>query len=545
MSTYQQIPLDQVDPSPFQTRRFAHGAEDLQELAASIRELGVLEPVLVRPAGDRFELLAGERRTRAARLVDLETIPAIIREVDDDVALEVCITENLQRQDLHPLDEADAVALMLHRYAGDAAEVAARLGRSESFVARRSRLSSLAERWRRAIAREPGTCVVCGCTEDAACAGGCSWANNEMTRCSECSEDAELDLSGWGVTHLEAIARIAPEDQERLLDEMMQNEWHELRTDRWGEVPTAAEVAEIIDSSMRRLSAAPWGFKDAELVPEAGACSACPHRSFANPGLFDQDADARKDDRCLSPACWDRKAAAHLAATRQHLEAETGETPLELSTRHSGRPKGAEYLHNYRRSDEPKRGYKPAIVVDGHEAGMTIYVAPQRTGTTGDTENAPKTMKEKREGLRRRRYKLAIEKAQEALSASDECPGRDELLVIVAAIGTDMRYDYGDHAWWKNRAEHSDLPGSLTGLLEALEEPRDADLVGELLPLLWKRMLVPIILRRTNYHSGLDIDAAWAQLGAVCRLVDIDVDPLLEQATEEIPEPKSWAKEAA
>lgn len=91
VQTLQEIPLDQLEPSPYQTRRFTAGAQDLEELAESIRQFGVLEPVLVRPGTGEvpYQLLAGERRLRAARLAGLDAVPAIVRELDDDAALEV------------------------------------------------------------------------------------------------------------------------------------------------------------------------------------------------------------------------------------------------------------------------------------------------------------------------------------------------------------------------------------------------------------------------------------------------------------------------
>jgi ParB family chromosome partitioning protein len=126
----QELPLGDIEPSPFQTRRFTDAARDLQELAESIRQVGVLEPVLARPGanGKPYQLLAGERRLRACKIAGLETIPAIVRDLDDDAALEVTVTENLHREDLHPLDEAAAIELMMARY-GDVDEVAARIGR--------------------------------------------------------------------------------------------------------------------------------------------------------------------------------------------------------------------------------------------------------------------------------------------------------------------------------------------------------------------------------------------------------------------------------
>ena len=103
-----EIPLDQIDPNPFQTRSQVN-EEQLAELAASITANGVVQPVLVRPlANGRFQLIAGERRWRASKLAGKATIPAILRQVSDEQAMEITIVENLQRADLNPMEQARA-----------------------------------------------------------------------------------------------------------------------------------------------------------------------------------------------------------------------------------------------------------------------------------------------------------------------------------------------------------------------------------------------------------------------------------------------------
>ncbi|MGI8534457.1 MAG: ParB/RepB/Spo0J family partition protein, partial [Candidatus Limnocylindrales bacterium] len=100
------VPLDRIESNPEQPR-LTFDEETLNELAASIIEHGVLQPILVRPAEPgHYQLVAGERRWRAARIAGLDEIPALIEEIDDDTALEIAIIENLQREDLSPLDEA-------------------------------------------------------------------------------------------------------------------------------------------------------------------------------------------------------------------------------------------------------------------------------------------------------------------------------------------------------------------------------------------------------------------------------------------------------
>ena len=106
------IPLEQITYNPAQPRKHVDAAA-LAALTASVKDKGVLEPVLVRRVGEGFELVAGERRTRAARAAGLDTVPALVRDLDDTQALEVALVENLQREDLNPVEETDAVLRLL------------------------------------------------------------------------------------------------------------------------------------------------------------------------------------------------------------------------------------------------------------------------------------------------------------------------------------------------------------------------------------------------------------------------------------------------
>jgi ParB family chromosome partitioning protein len=110
------IALDRIEPNPNQPRTI-FDTEALTELANSIREHGVLQPILVRPLGEnRYQLVAGERRWRASKEAGLATIQALVEEIDDDTALEIAIIENLQREDLSPLEEATMYDRMIHEH---------------------------------------------------------------------------------------------------------------------------------------------------------------------------------------------------------------------------------------------------------------------------------------------------------------------------------------------------------------------------------------------------------------------------------------------
>jgi ParB/RepB/Spo0J family partition protein len=135
------VPIDRIDPNP-QQPRLVFNQETLEELAASIREHGVLQPILVRPIGiNRFQLIAGERRWRASTLAGLDTIPALIEEIDDDTALEISIIENLQREDISPLDEASMYDRMIRDHGYSIRKLADKLGKDKGYVENRLRLA--------------------------------------------------------------------------------------------------------------------------------------------------------------------------------------------------------------------------------------------------------------------------------------------------------------------------------------------------------------------------------------------------------------------
>ncbi|HEV7722248.1 MAG TPA: ParB/RepB/Spo0J family partition protein [Iamia sp.] len=137
-----ELAVGDIDPNPHQPRSH-FDEETLASLSASVRELGVLQPVLVRPAGDRYELIAGERRWRAARRAGLARIPAVIRTIDDSTSLEQAVVENLHRQDLNPLEEAGAYQQLIEDFGLTQDDVARRVGRSRSAVANILRLFQL------------------------------------------------------------------------------------------------------------------------------------------------------------------------------------------------------------------------------------------------------------------------------------------------------------------------------------------------------------------------------------------------------------------
>jgi ParB family transcriptional regulator, chromosome partitioning protein len=190
-----ELPLELISPNPKQPRR-QFEQEGLDALAASLDEQGVLQPVLVRPrAGGKYELVAGERRWRAARLAGLSTIPALVRDRGDAASLEVALIENMAREDLNPIEEARASAALVEELGLTRAEVGRRVGRSRVAVSNLLRLLDLPDS------------VIELLEQDALTEGhgrGLLLAEDHGTRASLARSAVE---HGWSVRTVEARAR--------------------------------------------------------------------------------------------------------------------------------------------------------------------------------------------------------------------------------------------------------------------------------------------------------------------------------------------------
>ncbi len=139
-----EIALNDLDPNPEQPRR-AFDREALETLAESIRQSGVLQPLLVTPEGARYRIVAGERRFRAARMAGLQTVPCVVREMDERERMEAALIENLQREDLNPIEEANGIRALMDECGYTQETAAQRVGRSRPAVANLLRLLNLPE----------------------------------------------------------------------------------------------------------------------------------------------------------------------------------------------------------------------------------------------------------------------------------------------------------------------------------------------------------------------------------------------------------------
>jgi len=145
-----EIPVDRLSPNPFQPRR-SFTEEGLEQLADSIRHHGILQPIVVRPSGDGYQLIAGERRWRAAQIAGLQRIPAVVRELDDPGMVQVALIENLQREDLNPIEEASAYRRLMDEFNMTQEQLSSAIGRSRPAIANAVRLLNLPEAIQKAV----------------------------------------------------------------------------------------------------------------------------------------------------------------------------------------------------------------------------------------------------------------------------------------------------------------------------------------------------------------------------------------------------------
>jgi ParB family chromosome partitioning protein len=246
----QDIPLNRIQESKTNPRRTFDEAK-LAELAGNIRQHGVLQPVLVRPLPDSedgfFELAAGARRYRASKLAKRETIPATVRELTDTECLELQLIENLQRADVHELDEARGYAALMQLQPDTytVETLAEKIGRSEKYVYARLRLTHLVEEVQQAFYMDKLT-----------------------------------------VAHAFEIARLQPNDQRRALAECFPQHrtTAALLKDKKAEAVTVRSLREWIESEIHLdISNAPFDAQDETLLPVAGSCAACPKQTGNNP----------------------------------------------------------------------------------------------------------------------------------------------------------------------------------------------------------------------------------------------------------------------
>jgi ParB family transcriptional regulator, chromosome partitioning protein len=344
VSAMKDIPLLQIHESKTNPRR-QFDESKLAELADNIRQHGVLQPVLVRPLPEGrtgfYELVAGARRYRASKLAGQETIPATVRELTDTQCLELQLIENLQRADVHELDEARGYAalIQLQPDAYTVETLAEKIGRSEKYVYARLRLMHLVDEVQQAF------------------------YTGKLT-----------------VAHAFEIARLTPNDQRLAFAECFPHHrtTAALLKDKKAEAVTVRQLREWIEHEVHLdLTNAPFDAEDARLLPAAGNCLRCPKRTGSNALLF-PEAIGPKKSICTDRACYRAKVEALVQLRVKPFE-EAGEKPLRVSQAPSWQANGHKadvfYSGQYRTTKKAECPHtQPAVVIDGSSAGTILHV---------------------------------------------------------------------------------------------------------------------------------------------------------------------------
>jgi ParB family chromosome partitioning protein len=378
VTEYRNVPLAILTESTTNPRRIFEDAA-LKELAESIRVQGVLSPLLVRPRTDQsFEIVAGARRYRAAQIADAATVPVRIVSLTDAEALEAQLIENLQRRDVHPLEEAQGFRnlLQLEEPKYSIEQIAAKVGKTPAYVAQRVRLTELSE------------AVI-----------------------------AAFFAEEIGVGHALLLAKLQPAQQEQALANCFREEWSGAGGKQKRILLPLRHLQHWIEHNvLMLLKLAPFSKKDAQLVPAAGSCVDCPKRTGHNRLLF---ADVSGNgEACTDPTCYAAKLEAH-------VQAQIAAKPqlVQISTAYGQQPEESKVVSRNRyveirddKPDTPEKAKWPefktckhtteAIIAHGMDKGQVQKVCtepnclihhPKKQPSKGDASYKAEQEKRRRE----------------------------------------------------------------------------------------------------------------------------------------------------
>lgn len=504
-------PRDDVIPSKTNPRK-RFDQEALQELAGSLRKHGILQPILCREhptESGKLELIAGERRWRAAGIAKLTHIPVRIIAVDDLEMLELQVIENLQRQDLHPIEEAESYEALLAANKDNADygvnEMAVRLKKSRAYIYARLKLCDLEPEARTAFYEDKLTASV-----------------------------ALL------------VARIPVRElQLKALHEVTTGETEEYYSDQDGPMSARRAAEHIQENYMLELKRAVFPIAQADLVATAGPCTSCAKRTGAQPELY---SDVESADVCTDPTCFDQKKKAHIARLAEAAE-QTGQKVIRGET--------AEKIFPYEHSSP--RGYvkpdatpwqhitkgktyaeilgddmPPAVMIENPHSGELISMVSEKEVFKALADKGIKTSQdEHRERVKKEEAKSKLERdsrratlesihaaVSERISAGETLKHEDLLMIAQAS----MARLWNDHRptvcrlWGWDHKNHDEVRAGVDGLS-----------AGQLALLLMEIAIAPELavnsystneptyLVATAERYGVDPDAAKKALRAEAR----------------------------
>lgn len=501
------IRIDDIEPSPFNGRRY--NPDTITELARSIAVNGLLSPIMVRPVandngGPGYQVVFGHRRLKAASRIWME-IPAFVQELTDDEAMELTITENLQREDLGPLEEAASIQRLIDT-GRNVAEIADHLGKPLSWVVKRARLTRLTDSWKKAVM------------------------------------DTEGDFSAWTVSHFEIISRYPEKTQEKLLEE-----FHN-RYNGPGYM-TVKDVRSACESKEYMLTDVPWKLDDADLLPEAGSCMACEKRRGFLPMLFDEMKITGKNDQCLDVTCWKMKRAAVvqkdvMAASEKHPGVMIFDSHGFFRNVPEDWPvKSLTMIDNYWESDVANKSDKDAFPVLFIDYEGKIRLKWRKHGKRAGEKRAvdengklvPLTLAQRRAKHQKKRDRLLVEQILEIVEKEIEEPD----LIDKQDDNAKLALVYGVLKHKSRYLSDSDYVKTYREALVGLEAGKIHEVMTEFV-----RLAISIDFKE---RIGLQLNKTLDDLDAMftkhlAGMFGIDLKPLEEAIEKETPEPKSWAK---
>jgi ParB family chromosome partitioning protein len=521
---YRNLPLAVLTESTTNPRRIFEESA-LKELAESIRSQGVLSPLLVRPLTEQsFEIVAGARRYRAAQMAEAPTIPVRIVNLTDAEALEAQLIENLQRRDVHPLEEAQGfkalLALEEPKYSIE--QIAAKVGKTPAYCATRVRLTELAAPVVEAFSAE------------------------------------EI-----GVGHALLLARLQPPQQERALANCFREEWNGAGAKAKRILLPVRHLQQWIEHNVLLfLKQAPFNKRDAQLVPAAGSCVDCPKRTGHNKLLFAEVSG--NSDACTDPNCYATKLEAHVqkqVAARPEL--------IQISTAYKQQSEGEKTIPRNKyveireeKPDAPEKVKWPefktckytteAIVADGIGKGELRKVCTQPDCPVHHPKTQPAmadaSLKAEQE-KRRREEALAnatgIRVLQAVVAAVPVRLMKRDLLFIAEEM-LPLLEDKRQELVARNRGIKAKEGESTAKLLTAFVRKSDEGAIGKLI-------IEAIILlsARTEADGGKPLRAAAQVYGVNFDAVALKVKQELaakekaRKVTKPVPKPTAKAKQVA
>ena len=501
----QELPIEDIQPSPANPRVFKENDPEFKSLIKNIKKNGLLHPVLVRPMNGKYEIVAGERRYRALKELGIP-IPAIVRELSDTEAHELTVTENLQREDLTPLEESRAIQTLLNS-GMEMKVIADKLGKAVSWTARRIQIAKLSKSWLNAL------------------------------------EDPKKGYCDWTASHLELIARLEKSTQDQLLQEWSEH-WK-----RPSPNISISDLKEKLERFQMILKSAPWDMKDTKLYKKAGACSECPKRASANPDLFNKN--EFKNDQCLDTACWNKKAVLFIEGKVDVLKKDYkriifigGWGEYYLPDKH---PYIQNKVHSYdinitNKSDKSKKGVVPGIYVEGENFGEVVWIQEGKASnvrTDSDGNKIPTPLAERKAKHEKRRTLRFIDQVKELIEQEKKEPvlinaiDNQKLLSIIATFGAKplTKDSEGEYYAWNDQMPLKKFSRSNKHIEE---ETPERDLI-----LIITKSLFPYWLDELQAEINRRCDSP--ELATkMCDFLGVDHKVIRAEIKKELPDPKAW-----